>query len=96
MKHYIRNIEDLNEFLGYERDEFEGEEIGYGEKAAIFEDVTDLCNGETEEGRLNDFLENADFGTCFQYEDKCICKVRNSNGEGENVFEDSEGNIQQF
>ena len=96
MVHYIKNIEGLNEFLGYEKNEFEGEEIGYDEKAFIFEDVTASCNGETEEDRLNDFLENAEFGTCFDYGGKWICKSRNSNGDAEAFFEDSEGNIIQF
>ena len=97
MKNYIKNIEGLNEFLGYDKNEFDGEEIGYGEMAFIFEDVTDSCNGETEEDKLNDFIENADFGTCFNYKDVlCICKSRNSNEDAEVFFEDLEGNIIQF
>jgi len=96
MVHYIKKIEGLNEFLGYEKNEFEGEEIGYDEKAFIFEDVTESCDGETEEDRLNDFLENAEIGTFFRYDEKCICKSKNSNGDAEAFFEDSEGNIIQF
>lgn len=93
MKAYIKNIEGLNEFLGYDSNEFEGEEIGYGEKAVIFNDVTDLCSGDDEYEKFEDFCINADFGQCISYNEKMICKVRNSQGDAENVYEDEDGEI---
>ncbi len=96
MKTYIKNIEGLNEFLGYENNEFDGEEIGYGERAFVFRDVTDLCNGKTKAEKLDDFMENADFGQSFRYKHLTLYKVRRSNGDAEVVYEDKNGNICQF
>jgi len=96
MKTYIKNIKDLNEFLGYKENEFNGEEIGYGEKAIVFTDVTDFCDGETEDKKLDDFIENADFGQSFFYKKMTLYKVRRQNGDAEIVYEDENGNICQF
>lgn len=86
MKTYIKNLEGLAEYAGFES--IEGEEIGYGEKAAIFTD----SNCDT----IEDFLENANFGTCFEHEGKTICKIRMANGDAEVVYEDEDGDILQF
>lgn len=86
MTTYIRNLEGLAEYAGFSS--IEGEEIGYGEKAAVFND----SNCDT----LEDFYENANFGTCFEYEGKNLCKIRMSNGDAEVVYEDKDGEIIQF
>lgn len=98
MKTYIKNIEGLNEYLGYEDDEnaLSGEEIGYGEKAIIFKDVTDLCDGKTKAKKFEDFCVNAEIGQYINYKGKHICKVRNANGDAENVYEDKKGEIHGF
>ena len=98
MKAYIKNIEGLNEYLGYENDEnaYSGEEIGYGEKAIIFKDVTDLCSGKNEYEKFEDFCVNAEIGQFINYQGKQICKVMNANGYAENVYEDEDGEINGF
>jgi hypothetical protein len=99
MKTYIKNIEGLNEYLGYENDEnsysYSGEEIGYGEKAIIFKDVTELCAGESEDEKFEDFCVNAEIGQFINYKEKQICKVMNAHGEAENVYEEN-GEIHGF
>ena len=42
------------------------EEIGYGEEAMVFEDVTDSYSN------LEDWLENGDVGTCYEDADEQI------------------------
>jgi hypothetical protein len=98
MKAYIKNIEGLNEYLGYENDgnAYSGEEIGYGEKAIIFKDVTELCHGEDDDEKFEDFCVNAEIGQFINYKEKRICKVINSNGDAENVYEDENGEIHGF
>lgn len=96
MKSYIKNIEDLNELLGYEQNEYEGEEIGYGEKAVVFIDVTNECKGRTKAEKLEDFLENGEIGTCFYYKAKCLCKVIDVLDEPRTVYEDAKGNICEY
>lgn len=101
MKTYIKNVEGLNEYLSYENDEndensYSGEEIGYGEKAIIFKDVTDLCFGKNEDEKFEDFCVNAEIGQFINYQDKQICKVMNGNGDAENVYEDEDGEIHGF
>lgn len=98
MKTYIKNIEDLNEYLGYENDEnaYAGEKIGYGEMAVIFKDVTELCNGKDEDAKFEDFCVNAEIGQFINYKGKQICKVMNARGDAENVYEDENGEIHGF
>jgi len=97
MKTYIKNIEGLNEYLGYEEENaFSGEEIGYGERAIVFNDVTELCDGESESEKLKDFCVNAEIGRFFNYKEKQICKVMNANGDAELVYEDENGAIHGF
>ena len=86
MKTYIRNLDGLAEYAGLES--VTGDEIGYGEKAVIFKD----SNCDT----LEDFYENADFGTCFEYEGKTLCKIRMGNGDADVVYENEDGDIIQF
>ena len=98
METYIKNIEGLNEFLGYENDEnsYYGEEIGYGEKAIIFKDVTESCEGENEAEKFEDFCVNAEIGQFISYQEKEICKVMNARGDAEIVYEDENGEIHGF
>ena len=97
MKTYIKNIEGLNEFLGYENGEGgKGEEIGYGEQAFVFKDVTDLCDGKNKSEKFEDFCKNAECGQFINYKRKQICKVRNVNGDAEMVYEDKDGEIHGF
>lgn len=85
METYIKNLQGLSEFTGIET---EGEEIGYGERAVIFSD----SNCKT----LQEFLEKGEFGTCFKYYSKILCKVRMDNYDAEVVYEDKDGDIIQF
>ena len=84
---YVKNIEGLNEFLGYSENEFSGEEIGYGEKAVIFRDVTELCED------FDDFAQNAEFGQAFEFDGKYICKAGNVNGDAVLFYEDENEEI---
>jgi hypothetical protein len=96
MKTFIKNIEGLNEYLGYSKESaysFSGEEIGYGERAFIFKDVTELCGGESEAAKFDDFCVNAEIGTFINYKEKQLCKVMNSFGDAEIVYEDEKGVI---
>ena len=91
MTTYIKNINGLNEYLGYETENaYQGEEIGYGEKAIIFKDVTDDCID------FEDFAINAEIGQAFNFEGQMICKVKNSHGDAENVYETETGEIKSF
>jgi len=77
-KFYITDIDGLNEFLGLDANAcFDGDEIDYGEKAVIFDDVTEECEGNDEDERLEDFLENADNGQAFVNKGKVLYKARN-------------------
>lgn len=98
MNTYIKNIEGLNEYLGYENGEnaHSGEKIGYCEKAVIFKDVTDACDGEDEDAKFEDFCVNAEIGQFINYDDKQICKVLNARGDAECVYEDEDGEIHGF
>ena len=89
MKTYIKNLEGLNEYLGYENEEnaYSGEEIGYGEKAVIFRDVTELCED------FDDFARNAEFGQAFELDEKYICKAKNANGDAVLFYEDENEEI---
>lgn len=84
---YVKNIEGLNEFLGYSENEFSGEEIGYGEKAVIFRDVTELCKD------FDDFAQNAEFGQAFESDGKYICKAKNANGDAVLFYKDENEEI---
>ena len=86
MKTYIKNLEGLAKYAGF--DSIQGEEIGYGEKAVIFND----SNCDT----FEDFVQNADFGTFFECDGKYICKIRMANGDAQLIYEDEEGDILQF
>ena len=89
---YIKNIEQFNEMFGTD---YSGEEIGYGEKAFIFQDVTDSCDGKDDDEKFVDFGENADFGTAFWDGEKYICKARVED-DIILIYEDSDGNIHRY
>ena len=58
------------------------EEIGYGEQAMVFEDVTDSCSD------LDDWLENGEVGTCYEDGDGQIhYKVSVEDGAFDFVFD---------
>lgn len=59
-------------------------------------DVTDLCDGEDEDEKFEDFCVNAEIGQFINYKGKQICKVMNASGDAENVYEDEDGEIHGF
>ena len=87
---YIKNIEQFNEMFGTD---YSGEEIGYGEKAFIFRDVTDQCLGNDDDEKFVDFGENWDCGTAFWDGEKYICKARVED-DIILIYEDESGEIQ--
>lgn len=97
MEVYIKNIKDLNELLGYDEDDtYEAQDIGYGEKAFVFQDITDLCEGRTKGEKLDDFMENADVGQAFRYRGLWLCKCMRADGDIEVVYEDANGDVHQL
>lgn len=97
MKTYIKNIEGLSTHLGYENPgEIMSENIGYGERAVVFKNVTELCEGRTKAEKFSDFCINAEVGQSFTYKNKDICKVANAAGDAVMVYENSQGDIFNF
>jgi hypothetical protein len=85
MKTYIKNIEGLAEYAGQE---IRSEEIGYGERAVVFTDSH--CD------KLDEFLAEAECGTCFEHRGKMLCKIRLASNDADVVYEDEDGDICQF
>jgi hypothetical protein len=88
MKTYIKNLTALAEYTGRPVEEITGEEIGYGERAVVFTDSH--CD------TLDEFLADAEPGTCFAYEGKMLCKIRLASDDADVVYEDEDGDILQF
>ncbi len=85
MKTYIKNLEELAEITGYEN--ISGENIGYGEKAAVFT--------ESDCKDLFEFIEDGEIGTYFTFENKDLCKVMDVNGDAVIVYYEN-GSIYTF
>jgi len=85
MKTYIKNLEELAEITGYEN--IDGENIGYGEKAAVFT--------ESDSKDLFEFMVNGEIGTYFTYENKDLCKVVDVNGDAIIVYSE-DGHVYTF
>lgn len=67
---------------------YEGDEIGYGERGLIFQELTDFeCNG------FEDFCENAEIGQCYTYDGVTYYKVNNENGDAIIFFVDDDEKI---
>ena len=77
------SVDKLNEKFGIN---FDGEEIGYGEKGVRFREVE--CTD------IEDFLENADFGQCWTDDNVTYYKIRNSHGDAESFFINEDGEIE--
>lgn len=80
MKTFIRNLKEVAEICSYEEDEVRGEEIGYGEKAIIFEESG--CES------LEEFIKEGEIGAYYNFDNKELCKVRNNHDDALIIYEE--------